>query len=90
MADDIRIESLTDRIDDLERTVYGNNREKINGGGIVGEVRRLKADFDLLRAQTIRPPGWSSLIVIGGVASLLLHLITLAALVAMLAALNGG
>ena len=85
----MRLESLEETVTDIQRTLYGNSRER-NGGGLYGLVMKSSRRLDEVERRTARPPGWLSLIIVGGVASLLLHLITLAALVAMLAALNGG
>lgn len=83
MSDDVRIESLNDEMADIQRTLYGNNREK-NGGGLYGVVHRHEARLANIERQIARPAGWSTLIIVGGVASLLLHIITLATLVALI------
>ncbi len=85
----MRLESLEETVTDIQRTLYGNSKER-NGGGLYGLVMKNSQRLDTVERRTARPPGWSSLIIIGGVTSLLLHLITLSAIVALLATLNGG
>lgn len=77
MTDDLRIESLEDRVNEIETTLYGNRREK-NGGGLYGRVARLEAEFGT------RPRGWVTLVIIGGAASMMLDIVILAILASML------
>lgn len=79
----MRIESLEDALNDVQRTLYGNTREK-NGGGLYGQVVRQEQRIAVIERSITRPAGWTTLIIIGGVASLLLHIITLATLVALI------
>jgi hypothetical protein len=37
---------LRDEVEQLGRAVYGDSREKINGGGLYGEVRRMRRDLE--------------------------------------------
>jgi len=83
VTDDMRIESLEDAINDVQRTLYGNNREK-NGGGLYEQVVRQEQRIAVVERAITRPAGWTTLIIVGGVASLLLHIITLATLVALI------
>lgn len=83
MTDDMRIDSLEDEVADVKRTLYGNTREK-NGGGLYGQVNRQEQRIAVIERSITRPAGWTTLIIIGGVASLLLHIITLATLVALI------
>lgn len=85
----MRLESVEDQMLDVNRTLYGNSKER-NGGGLVGDVRRLRDEFDALRDASKRPQGWTTLIVVGGVASLLLHIITLAALITLISMVVSG
>lgn len=79
----MRIESLEDALNDVQRTLYGNTREK-NGGGLYGQVVRQEQRIAVIERSITRPAGWATLIIVGGVASLLLHIITLATLVALI------
>lgn len=79
----MRIESLEDALNDVQRTLYGNTREK-NGGGLYGQVVRQEQRIAVIERSITRPAGWTTLIIVGGVASLLLHIITLATLVALI------
>ena len=76
----MRIESLEERHREMELTLYGNSREKVNGSGLVGESRTLRNEFEAFRDSMKRPPGWVALVIVGGVVSLGLSLTTLIAL----------
>ena len=36
---------LRNEMDELSKAVYGDSREKINGGGLYGELRRFRAEM---------------------------------------------
>jgi hypothetical protein len=37
---------LRDEVEGLSKAIYGDSREKINGGGLYGEVRRMRRDLE--------------------------------------------
>jgi hypothetical protein len=79
----MRIEGLEDELQEMKLTLYGNRKEVVNGGGLVGEVRRLAAEFRVFRETMRRPVGWVTLVIVGGALSLLMHLVTLLALLTL-------
>jgi len=99
---DIKVDRIERQVNQLSIKIDGDPKI-VNGGGIglIGRVDRLqksfyqfedeaREEFHTLRQQIRRPPGWTALVIIGGVASLLMHLITLAAIVSLMVSLNGG
>lgn len=83
MADDIRFESLDDRVSDLERTLYGNSREK-NGGGLYGRVSRLESDFKMYREEREKLPAWVQLAIAGGILSLTFDVVIVLILISLM------
>lgn len=65
---------------DVERTLYGNSREK-NGGGLFGRMNRLEVDFQRWQEERRRWPAWAQLAVGGLVLSLALDIAFLLALI---------
>lgn len=79
----MRLEALDDSMAEVRRTLYGISQEK-NGGGLYGVVSRHTRQLDEIEHRIARPAGWTTLIIVGGVTSLALHIIQLAALITML------
>lgn len=51
--DDMRLESLEETVTDIQRTLYGNSKER-NGGGLYGLV--MKSSRRLDEVERRRPP----------------------------------
>ena len=99
---DIKVDRIERQVNRLATKIDGDPHV-VNGGGtgLIGRVDRLRSDFvlletethdaiDAIQSQMKRPPGWTTLVVFGGVTSLLLHLITLLAMVSFYLSLRGG
>lgn len=84
----MKVDGLSARQNDVETALWGIERDKVRGG-LRGDVLRHEAEIERIDNSMKRPPGWVTMVVIGGVASLVLSLINLATILYLVVRLGG-
>lgn len=85
----MKIDALGMRQNDVEIELWGIERDKVRGG-LAGRVDEQEDAIKRLDESMRRPPGWTTMVIIGGITSIVLSLINLATIMYVVARLIGG